>query len=297
MVRRKRIFYQSLLFMLPAILIVVCVDIIPIFQNFYYSLFSWDILEPSMKFVGLDNFINFFKMDGARGALKNTLIYAVLAAVLKNIVGLALALVLNSGLKTQKFLRTCILSTTMISLVISGYTWTYLYHPEYGVGYLIEKYTGISFLNQDWLGNPKLALYAVLVVSIWQIAGKYMVIYLAGLQTVPKDLYEAGNMDGASGFSRFRYITAPLIIPSFTVGILNAVIQGLKVFDEIYSMTRGGPGFASETLTTMMYSQTFFYSGKAGFGSAISVILFGIVLIVSLLISSYLRKKEDAVYQ
>ena len=88
-----------------------------------------------------------------------------------------------------------------------------------------------------------------------------------------------------------------MIIPSFTVGILNAVIQGLKVFDEIYSMTRGGPGFASETLTTLMYSQTFFYSGKAGFGSAISVILFGIVLIVSLLISSYLRKKEDAVYQ
>lgn len=297
MIGQKNVFRYSLLFMLPALLFVLCIDIIPIFQNFYYSLFSWDILSPSMKFVGIDNFVKFFQMDGARTALRNTLIYAVLAAVLKNLVGLLLALALNAGLKSQKLLRTCILSTAMISLVISGYTWTYLYHPEYGVGYLIEKYTGISILNQDWLGNPHLALYAVLLVSVWQIAGKYMIIYLAGLQTVPKELYEASSIDGASGFSRFRMITAPLIIPSFTIGIMNAVIQGLKVFDEIYSMTRGGPGFASETLTSLMYSQTFFYSGKAGFGSAISVILFGIVLVVSLFISYFLRKKEDEVYR
>ena len=123
-----------------------------------------------------------------------------------------------------------------------------------------------------------------------------MVIYLAGLQSVPKDLYEASDIDGAGGWTKFKSITVPLIIPSITVGVLNALIQGFKVFDEIYSMTKGGPGFATETLTTLMYSQTFTYSGKAGYGSSISGILFVIVLVSSLIVSGFLRKSEDAVY-
>lgn len=296
MIGKKRTFLYSLLFMAPAIILVLLINIIPIIQNFYFSFFSWDILDPNMTFVGLDNYANFFQTEGAAVALKNTIIYAILAAIFKNAAGLLFALLLNMGLKTQNVLRTCILSTTMISLVISGFTWSYLYHPQYGIGYFAEKYLGLSFLNQDWLGNPKLALYAILVVSIWQIAGKYMVIYLAGLQSVPKDLYEASDIDGAGGWTKFKSITVPLIIPSITVGVLNALIQGFKVFDEIYSMTKGGPGFATETLTTLMYSQTFTYSGKAGYGSSISGILFVIVLVSSLIVSGFLRKSEDAVY-
>ncbi len=292
---KRRILY-SLGFMLPAIIVVCVIVIVPVVENFYYSFFKWDILDINMNFVGLSNYKNFFEMDGAMKALRNTIIYAVLAAVFKNLVGLCLAIVLNSGFKTQKILRTCFLSTTMVGLVISGFTWKYIYSPSYGIGYLLSEKLGMPFLNQDWLGNKNLVLFSVLFVSVWQIAGKYMVIYLAGLQAVPQDLYEACMLDGANSWKKFRCITLPMIIPAITVGVMNAVIQGLKVFDEIYAMTKGGPGYASETLTSMMYTQIFFNTGRAGFGSAISVILFLLVLAISLSINKYLRHKEDIVY-
>ena len=289
---RKKLLY-SIAFILPAMILVVFISIIPTIQNFYYSFYEWDILEPDMTFVGLQNYAEFWTTEGMQVAVSNTIIYAFLAAIFKNLVGLSFALIFTMGFRTQNFLRTCILSTTMISLVISGFTWSYLYHPQYGIGFILENTLGLSIFNQDYLGNPNIALYSVLFVSIWQIAGKYMVIYLAGLQTVPQDLYEACDIDGASPWQKLKNITFPLIIPSFTVGILNALIQGFKVFDEIYSMTKGGPGFATETLTSLMYSQTFTYTGRAGMGSAISGILFVIVLGTSIVVSSYLRKRED----
>lgn len=296
MFNRKRLLLYSILFISPAFLCVFIFFIVPILLSFYYSLFSWDILDVSKRFVGFDNFAMFLRTEGAMGALRNTIVYASAAAVFKNLAGLLLAIVLDSGLRSEKVLRTCILSTTMMSLIITGYIWTYLYHPKYGIGPFLERFLGLSFLNQEWLGNPNIVLYSILFVSVWQIAGKYMVIYLAGLQTVPTELYEAASIDGAGALKRFFKISLPMIVPAITIGLLNAVIQSLKVFDEIYAMTKGGPGFASETLTSLLFFQTFFFTGRAGFGSAISVILFALVLAVSLILLFFMRRKEMQVY-
>jgi len=184
----------------------------------------------------------------------------------------------------------------MVPLIIAGYIWSYLYDPEYGLGPFLSNYLGLSFLHQEWLSNVHLVLFAVIIVSSWQILGKYVVIYLAGLQTVPQELYEVADLDGVGRFQKFFKITLPLIAPAVTIGVMNAAIMSLRVFDEIWAMTRGGPGFASETMTTLLYSQTFFYSGRAGFGAAISVILFNLVLAFSLILLFVLRKREEVAY-
>lgn len=295
--RSKQLKY-SLLFMLPAIFFVGVFYVVPLSQSFYLSLFSWDILDPdpTSRFVGLQNFVRFLEMDAARGALRNTVIYAIGASVLKNISGLLVAIALNAGLRTQGPLRTLILSTTMVPLIIAGYIWSYLYHPEFGLGPFLSNYLGLGFLHQQWLSNASLVLFAVIIVSSWQILGKYMVIYLAGLQTVPQELYEVADLDGVGPIRKFFKITLPLIAPAVTIGVMNAAIMSLRVFDEIWAMTRGGPGFASETMTTLLYCQTFFYSGRAGFGSAISVILFNLVLVFSLILLFVLRRREQVAY-
>ncbi len=292
----SRLLRVAFLFMLPALLFVLIFKIIPIAVSFYYSLYSWDILDVTRRFVGLENFRRFFETPQAIGALRNTVLYAVVVSVAKNLAGLLIALALNKPFRSSRIMRVFILSGTMVSLVISGYTWSYILHPSLGLGPLLERLTGLGFLNQDWLGNPNLALYSVMIVSVWQITGKYMIIYLAGLQTVPVELYEAARIDGAGRFSQFSRITVPMIMPAITIGVMNAMIFSLKVFDEIFTMTKGGPGFASETLSTYLHSQAFFFTGRAGYASATAVILFFLVMAFSAVLLVFFRKKEADVY-
>ena len=288
----RRSLIVSIVFFSPALIIMLFFFVMPILSSFYYSLFEWDILSSDSKYVGLQNYIDLFSSRHLLTAVRNTVVYAVLVAFFNNFFGLLLALGLDNNFKTKKVLRTMFFIPSLISLVISGYTWTFLYHPEYGVPKFLSDNFHINIFNQDWLGDPQIVIYSIAFVTIWQYAGYYMVIYLTGLQGVPIDLYEASIIDGANLWRRFWSVTFPMIAPAITVGIVTATIGGLKVFDQVFVMTRGGPGFSSETLTTLLVTQTFFLS-KAGYGVTISVILFILVFTFSIFQLNFLRKRED----
>ena len=266
--------------------------ILPILSTFYYSLFDWSILSDKMKYIGLKNYFNVFGSSEFRTALKNTIIYAVIVAFFNNFLGLIFALALDTNIKTKTILRTAFFIPSLISAVVSGYVWSFMYHPEMGIFNYLQNVLHIGFLNQDWLGNPSLVIFSIALVAIWQYSGYYMIIYLTGLQGVPTDLYEACKIDGATWWARFTKVTFPMIAPSITIGIVTATIGSLKVFDQVYVMTKGGPGYSSETLTSLLVTQTFF-SNKAGYGVTISVILFVLVMMVSFVQLNMLKKRED----
>jgi len=159
---------------------------------------------------------------------------------------------------------------------------------------ILLKKLGLNFLVQDWLGNSKLALFSVIFVVVWQYAGYSMVIYIAGLQNIPLEMYEASSIDGVNAWQRFRYITFPLLAPAVTINILLTMISTLKTFDHIFVMTKGGPGYATEVISTLLYRESF-TNNNMGYGSAISVVLFALITSVSLITLKYLRRRETAI--
>jgi ABC-type sugar transport system permease subunit len=283
----------SIIFFLPALAIMLFFFAAPILSTFYFALFDWDILNTTtMKFVGFDNFKDLFMSKEFFTALTNTVIYALLVAFFNNFIGLLLALGLDMGLKTRNLLRTVFFIPSLISAVVSGYIWTFLYHPQMGIPNFLTNNLHLGLFNQDWLGDPKIVLFSIIFVAIWQFSGYYMIIYITGLQGVPTELYEACKIDGANWWLKFWKVTFPMISPAITIGIVTATIGSLKVFDQVYVMTRGGPGYASETLTTLLVSKTFFLN-KAGYGVTISLVLFVLVFAVSLIQIGILRKREE----
>ncbi len=292
MFNKKRTITISILFFLPALILMLVFFILPILSTFYYSLFDWSILSDKMKYIGLKNYFNVFESSEFRTALKNTIIYAIIVAFFNNFLGLIFALALDTNIKTKTILRTAFFIPSLISAVVSGYVWSFMYHPEMGIFNYLQNVLHIGFLNQDWLGNDSLVIFSIALVAIWQYSGYYMIIYLTGLQGVPTDLYEACKIDGATWWARFSKVTFPMIAPSITIGIVTATIGSLKVFDQVYVMTKGGPGYSSETLTSLLVTQTFF-SNKAGYGVTISVILFVLVMMVSFVQLNMLKKRED----
>lgn len=282
----------SILFFLPALLIMLMFFVMPILSTFYFSLYDWSILNNNMQYVGIKNYIKVFNSPEFITALKNTIVYTILVAFFNNFFGLLLGVALDTGIKSRNILRAAFFIPSLISAVVSGYIWTFLYHPEFGGSSPLIKALHMDFLNQDWLGNPKLVIYAIAFVAIWQYSGYYMVIYLTGLQSIPAELYEACKIDGSNWWIRFFKITFPMLAPSITIGIVTATIGSLKVFDHVFVMTKGGPGYASETLTSLLVTQTFF-SNRAGYGVTISVILFILVMVVSFVQLNILRKREN----
>lgn len=292
MFNRKRAIIISILFFLPAFLIMIIFFILPILSTFYYSLFNWSILNDTMKYVGLNNYVDLFGSSEFRTALKNTIIYAIVVAFFNNFIGLILAIALDTNVKSKAILRTAFFIPSLISAVVSGYVWSFLYHPEMGIFNFLQKTLHMGFLNQDWLGNPDLVIFSIAFVAIWQYSGYYMIIYLTGLQGIPTELYEACKIDGASWKDRFSRVTFPMLAPSITIGTVTATIGSLKVFDQVFVMTKGGPGYSSETLTSLLVTQTFF-SNKAGYGVTISVVLFVLVMLISLIQLNLLKKREE----
>lgn len=282
----------SILFFAPALLVMLIFFVVPILSSFYYALFDWNVLSPESKFLGLGNFIELFASKHFLIALKNTLLYAILVAFFNNFFGLLLALGLDKGLKTRNLLRTVFFIPSLLSLVITGYTWSFIYHPELGLPKFLSDVFHMSIFYQDWLGSMQLVIYSIIFVAIWQYSGYYMIIYLTGLQSIPPEMYEAGMIDGANWWTQFKHITFPLLAPVITIGSVTATIGSMKVFDIIYVMTKGGPGFASETLTTYLFTQAF-YSNRAGYGVAISVVLFALVFLLTILQLGVLKKREN----
>ncbi|WP_223110506.1 carbohydrate ABC transporter permease [Paenibacillus sinensis] len=265
--------------------------VIPMLSSFYFSLTDWNGLNPHSHFIGLKNYQNIIHDSEVWIALKNTIIFAILVTVLQNILSLVLAMLLDGAGWLARFLRVFYLIPALLSALAIGFVWSYMYNPVFGVINMALENIGLGSWAQDWLGDPKWSMYSVVFTNIWQWTGLSLVIYLAGLQAIPGDLYEAADIDGANRWHQFKQITFPLIAPAFTVNILISIIGSFKVFDIIFVMTKGGPGTATESLAILLYKKAFNYN-EMGYGTAIAIVMFFIILFISVIQLRILRRRE-----
>ena len=283
------------LFMLPSILILLGVYLLPFLYSLYISVTDWSGMGQKLNFVGLSNYKGLFEEPHFWETLRNNLIYFVELVGIQFIISMVLAVVLNAAFKGRNFFRALYFMPTIICTLAVGFIWNIMFDPINGPIKTLLKNAGFLELSRImWLGNTKTAIHAVSFVSLWQWTGWSMVIYLAGLQSIDKNLYEAAEIDGANAVQKFFKVTLPLLAPSITVNLVNSTVGALKIFDLPFIMTGGGPGHATESLAMMMYTYSFGLN-KMGYGTAISIILFVVILIISGVQTTVLRRREDNV--
>ncbi|TYP71069.1 carbohydrate ABC transporter permease [Paenibacillus methanolicus] len=277
------------LFIAPALLFYVLFSVYPFLSMFYYSVTDYTVRKiTNLSFVGLDNYKHLFGSDLLRTGLKNSILYAVLMTVFQTSLGLVLAVFLDRKLATRNLLRSVFFMPAVFSPLIVGFLWGYLMSTsDYGLINQGLEALGLGKIN--FLGDKDIALYSIVFTQLWQWTGWAMVIFLANLQSIPKDLYEAADIDGASGWKQFWRVTLPLMQPSVNVVAVTAMIGGLKVFDIILALTDGGPGNATQTIMTA-YIKTSFNEGFYNRGAAFGVVFFGIVMAITLIMMRYLSK-------
>lgn len=280
-------------FVAPALAVYAIVVLYPSIAGVVYAFTDWSGIG-SFSFVGLDNFRTLLHDDRALASVTNTLLLTVAIVVVQNGVGLLMALGVHTDIKAKALVRVIFFAPAVVSPVMVAFLWKYVYNPDPHAGLNgILGAVGLGGLRQDWLGDPSLALWSVAAMVVWQYAGYSMVIFLAGLQGVPAELHEAARIDGAGAWQRFRYVTWPLLAPALTVNLMLSTIGGLKLFDQVYAATDGGPGTSSETLSTVLYKEAFVY-GKYGYSTAVALVLALFVAAVSLVQLHYLRSREVA---
>lgn len=274
---------------LPGALVFAYVVLLPTVQGGYYAFTNWNLLTRNPKFIGWDNFVDNFRGDAGPAALR-TLFIALVVVVAQNALGLLLALLLNGRIIGRGVLRTIIFAPMVISALVVGYLFKYIFGaPDQGAVNTALKAFG--FPQVDFLGNPTWALWIIVIAIIWQFTGSSMVIYLAGLQGVPAELEEAASLDGAGYWQRFWYVVRPLLAPAITINLMLGLIGGLKIFDQIFAITGGGPGGQTETITTQLYVlfSKFGYYGRA---AALALVLAVAIGILSYIQFRVLRRQE-----
>jgi ABC-type sugar transport system permease subunit len=292
LVKKKRTWLSfSVIFILPALFFYTLFVIVPTASSLYLSFTSWDGISTDIRYIGFDNFVEMWHSDRVQNALKNTLILSVVLVILENVVALILAMLVDQVRWFRNLFRSIFYFPVLLSGIVMGFVWTIILNYNFGVLTQIFDKFHLSFLKVDWLGNPDYALIAIVIATVWKSSGYYMIIYLAGLQGIPPELTEAASIDGANRWQQFRHITFPLLAGAFTVCMMLSMIGSLKIFDQIAVMTDGGPGFATETLTYIVYKVAF-GELRQGYGTALSLVLFLLILIVSLIQIKVLRKRE-----
>lgn len=287
MKRAKNLYSYYMVF--PALLIYSIFFVIPAIAAFYYSFTDWRLDRIDLKFIGWDNFEKIFSDKTLILALKNTAIFAVVTVAGKNIIGLLLAVALNMRLKTKNLLRAIFYSPSILSILVISILFTPMLRTEGTINHVLEA-VGLHSLSQAWLTNPSLVIWTIAIVSIWQSAGFQMAIYLAGLQSISQEYYEAAKIDGASSWKSFFKITLPLLLPAININLMLTLIGGLKVFSEVYVMTGGGPGNASQVVGTIILRS--FGEGNWGLGTAVNTLLFVVVTIIAIPLLIFMRRKE-----
>jgi raffinose/stachyose/melibiose transport system permease protein len=260
------------LFALPALIVYVVFLVYPAFSSLFFSLTDWDGLSPDYHIVGLDNYRAMLKDPVVKQAAVNNLIWSVVTIVVPVVLGLVLAVLLNGKVRGKPVLRMVFYTPGVLPLVAVASIWGWLYNPQYGAVNALLRDIGLGSLAQPWLGQNSTALAAVMVPAIWLRTGFPMLLYLAALQGIPQDQYEAATMDGAGRFQQFWYITMPNLRGANYIVIALSLIDSFKVFDLIYATTYGGPGTATQVMGTWMYFNVFQYY-QAGYGTAIAVVI------------------------
>jgi raffinose/stachyose/melibiose transport system permease protein len=277
------------LFILPALCAILLSVEVPFLMSVVYSFTKWNGLDRAPQFIGLENYRElFFEDPNMMSALVFTFKQTVFRVIFTNIIALLLAVFLDGEMRGKNALRAAFYIPNIISLIVIGYIWRFIFSRGFDSFYETVK---LPFLMYSWLGDGNLAFISVLIVSIWQSIGFYMVIYIAGLQVISRDVIEAAMIDGAGEVSRFFRITIPLIMPSITVAVFHSVSNSLKTFDVIFSLTSGGPGTATTAIALDIYKTAFVIS-RFGYGTAKSVILFLLILLITFFQVKFFKKRE-----
>jgi raffinose/stachyose/melibiose transport system permease protein len=278
--------------LLPGLLVFLIFFVYPSLSSFYYAFTNWDGLEVR-GFVGFDNFRNLMDQDSFGLALRNTFLFTFITTFFKLFLGLLLAILANMALRSAPFLRSILFLPVVLSSVAVGLAFSAMYEPDHG---LINQFLHLLHLDawtQSWLTNINLVVYSISVVEIWKSTGFCMMLFLAGLQTIPKELYESAKIDGANSFNQFRFITVPFLRPVININFILTLISGLKVFDIVYTMTGGGPAGASQVISTVIYKA--FSSGYYGEATAANILLFLFILVIVVVLNKQISNKETGV--
>lgn len=275
--RRSRGFGTPWWFAVPALAFFTAIVAVPTFLGVYYAFTDWDGLSAVPRLIGLDNFIELFQQPQTIKALGNTLLIALVVTVFQNGIGLALAAGVNSRIKSRNVLRTLLFAPVVMTSIIVGYLWKFLFIPNGPIAHIAEVF-GIENLNM--LGNPQTAIWGVIIVVIWQHAGYSMVIWLAGMQGIPEEINEAAALDGAGAWKRFVNITWPLLRTPMVINITLSLISSFKLFDQVMATTQGGPGYTTQTLSTLLYFEAFQFNQFSS-GIALGVIVFILTAVIS----------------
>ena len=288
--RRSRSVGRSLWwFTLPALALYGFVVVVPTVQGGYMSLTDWSAFSLDRQFVGLKNFASAFRGEALDAAVR-TLFLAVVTVIGQNVLGLLLAVLLNGRILGRNVLRTIIFAPLVVSPLVVGYLFKYIFGPP-DAGALNALLEVLGFAQVDFLGDPTIALWVIVLVVVWQSTGATMVIYLAGLQSVPPELHEAASLDGANAWQRFWNVTRPLLAPAITINLMLGLIGGLKLFDQIFATTGGGPGGQTKTISTLIYER-FAQLGLYGESAALAIVLALGVAVLSVVQFAMLRRQE-----
>lgn len=287
--KEMRIFTEFAAFTFPAAAVMLLVFFFPFVLNFVYSFTDWNGIAKNINFIGLSNFRELFCEDADfwRSAAF-TLKYAVLFVLIGNAAAVWMAIFLNQQIRGAGILRAAFFVSNTFSLVVVGFMWNFIFTS--GFAGLFEK-TGFAVFDLPWLSDEKLAFYTILLVSLWQAMGYYMVIYLAGLQTIPDELLEAAKMDGAGFLQQVRYVLLPMLLPSFSTCLFLAMSNAFKVYDIVLTLTGGGPGTSTNSIAVNIYKEAFSFN-RYGYGTAKSLFYFLTVLVISLLQQKWCERME-----
>lgn len=275
------------IFVLPTLLIFCGIVLVPIFVSSYYSVLDWNGVGKGI-FIGLDNYVEMFTDARALHSIRNSFLFAAASIFIQLPISLLLALILASTVKGEGFYRTVYFIPVLISTVVIAQLWSKIYNADYGLLNTLLNNIGLSELAQDWLGQKKTALVASFIPTLWQYVGYHMLLMYAGAKSISQDIFEAAKIDGASRIRTAFSITIPLMKPILKVCLVFSVIGAFKVFDLVYVLTGGGPLFATEVPSTLMYT-TIFNTYRYGYGSAVSVFIILECLIFTVLINKFFK--------
>ena len=280
-----------LAFIVPAFIVYTVLTMYPLIQTIWLSFTNWDGYSMSnLSFVGIENFKAVLADKSMKSALLNTLFYSMVFPILTTIFAIPLSLALNSKMKSRNLQRAVFFFPSVPSAIILGYLWAYILAPTSSG--LLNKFLGLFGINPVmWLSTPKTAMFSVIMVNLWSVLGWHACIYLAQLQSIPAEYYEAATVDGANTWQKFRYITFPMLASAMTVSVMLLLVNSMKIFDLPFALTNGGPG-TSTTMISQIIIKTGFVEKSYGKATAMSAIFFVFIAVISIVQLNTMKKRE-----
>ena len=281
---------SMLFFALPALIVYAVFKLFPAISGIYYSMTNWNGLNKGFDMVGLDNFKEIFSDKYYWQSILFTLKYVIVMIIAANLIALLLAVTIESRQRAKGLFRTIFFMPNMISMIIGGYMWMFIFTK---VLYYMADNWGMTFFDKSWIGDPKYAFIAIIIVASWGSVGYLMIFYMAALQGVPMNLKEAASLDGANSWQTFLHVVLPLIQNGVTICVFWTLNAGFQVFDVVYALTGGGPGRATQTVAINIYEEAFRGNVRYGYATAKSTVLFVIVMLFTAVQLRLMKRKEQ----